>query len=99
MLRRRQPTPVTRASRRSGCATTSPRPTVTRTRHGRTSRRTDGTDMSWWVGGYIEAGMSAGGGQTAYLPFVFQAANKAQAEADSGAKLLAGPFSTQNAAQ
>lgn len=54
----------------------------------------------WWVGGYIEAGMSASGSSgTPYFPFVFQAANHAQAVANDGAKLLAGPFSTQQAAQ
>lgn len=53
--------------------------------------------MSWWVGGYIEAG--AGGSGTPYLPFVFQDATKAQAVKDAGAKLLAGPFATQDDAQ
>lgn len=56
--------------------------------------------MSWWVGAYIEAGMStSSSGGTAYLPFVFQDATKAQAQKDAGAKLLAGPFSTQADAQ
>lgn len=56
--------------------------------------------MSWWVGGYIEAGMSiSSSGGTPYLPFVFQDSTKAQAQKDAGAKLLAGPFSTQSDAQ
>jgi hypothetical protein len=57
------------------------------------------TADDWWVGGYIEAGASVTGGGTAYIPFVFQAATKANAEANDGAILLAGPFSSQNAAQ
>lgn len=55
---------------------------------------------TWWVGAYIEAGMGASGSSgTPCLPFVFQAANKTQAEADAGAKLLAGPFGSQAQAQ
>jgi hypothetical protein len=55
--------------------------------------------MSWWVGAYIEAGMGTGSSGTAYLPFVFQDATKAQAQKDAAAKLLAGPFDTQGQAQ
>lgn len=56
--------------------------------------------MSWWVGAYIEAGMGAGGNSdTPYLPFVFQAPDKQTATAHAGAKLLAGPFGTQQGAQ
>lgn len=55
--------------------------------------------MSWWVGGYIEAGMGAGGSSGApYLPFAFEAANENYATLLAGAKLLAGPFATQSAA-
>jgi predicted S18 family serine protease len=56
--------------------------------------------MSYWVGAYIEAGMgTSGSSSTPYLPFIFQAPNKASAEHNAGAKLLAGPFGTQSAAQ
>lgn len=55
--------------------------------------------MSWWVGAYIEAGAGTSGSSTPYLPFVFQAATKAQAQTQAGAKLLAGPFPSQSAAQ
>lgn len=52
--------------------------------------------MSWWVGAYVEAGMGVGSGSgTPYLPFAFEAATKAEAEKNAGAKLLAGPFATQ----
>ena len=53
----------------------------------------------WWVGAYIEAGMGTSSSGTPYLPFVFSAANETDAKANAGAKLLAGPFSTQAAAQ
>lgn len=56
--------------------------------------------MTWWVGAYIEAGMGVSGSNaTPYMPFVLQAADKATAEKNAGAKLLAGPFTTQGAAQ
>lgn len=75
---------------------------------GRSTRRTtqlmaastSSPAIYWWVGAYIEAGMSTSGSSgTPYLPFVFQDATKAQAEKDAGAKLLAGPFDTQAQAQ
>lgn len=57
--------------------------------------------MACWVGGYIEEGMSAKAGTpTPYLTFAFCGpATAAEAKAQAGAKLLAGPFNTQGDAQ
>lgn len=57
--------------------------------------------MSCWVGAYIEAGASAGKNQpTPYLAFAFCGpASKADAQKQAAAKLLAGPFADQAAAQ
>src|SRR5215469_7410918 len=57
--------------------------------------------MSCWVGAYIEAGEGAGSGSgTPYLPFAFCGpSTRAEAEKQAGAKLLAGPFATQQDAQ
>lgn len=55
----------------------------------------------WWVGGLVEAGAGTNNssGQTPYMPFVFKANGYPAAEANAGAKLLAGPFGTQAKAQ
>jgi hypothetical protein len=57
--------------------------------------------MSCWVGSYTEAGASvSGGNNAAYLAWAFCGpSTRSEAEQQAGAKLLAGPFSSQAEAQ